>query len=93
MFMERQISSCELLMHILILGTNQLGLDHTPLGLFFFARIVFEHMVHLLEGSALGLWHKEVSPHSGEQAKDGKEDVSTITRVLDKRRGDETLQK
>lgn len=50
-------------------------------------------MVHLLEGSALSLWHEEVSPHPGEQAKDGEEDVSTVARVLDKRRGDETLQK
>lgn len=91
--MEAQIGSCELLMHILILGTNEFGLDHTPLSLFFFARIVFEHMVHLLKGSALGLWHKEESPDSGEQAKDGEEDISTVARVLDKRRGDETLQK
>lgn len=50
-------------------------------------------MVHLLEGSTFGLWHKEVSPYSGEQAKDGEEDVSTVARVLDKGRGDEALQK
>ena len=91
--MAGQIRSCKLPVCVLILGTNQLVLDHTSLSLFFFARIVFEHMVHLLKGSSLGFWHKEVSPYCGEQAKDGEEDVSTVAGVLDERRGDETLQR
>jgi hypothetical protein len=91
--MATQIDSCKFPMVILILGTNKFGLNHTSLGLFFFARIVFEHVVHLLEGPALGFWHKEESPYSGEQAKDSEEDVSTVASVLDERRGDETLQR
>lgn len=80
-------------MVILILSTNKFGLNHTSLSPFIFARIVFEHVVHLLEGPALGFWHKEESPHSSEQAKDREEDVSTVASVLDERWGDESLQK
>lgn len=74
-----------------ILGLNELGFDSSPLLLLCFAGVILEHMVHLFEGSTLGFRHKEESPDSGEHTEDGKEDVGTVSGVLDEWWGDETL--
>ena len=85
--------SSEFPMRSLILSIDQLSFDRVSLGLFFFARIIFEYMVHLLEGSALGFGYEEESPHCSEYAKYGEKDIGTVASILDERRSDKALKK
>lgn len=74
-----------------ILCLDELGFDGSPLLLLCFAGVVLEHVVHLFEGSTLSFRHKEESPDSSEHTEDGKEDVGTVSGILDEWWGDETL--
>lgn len=45
-------------------------------------RLVLEDVVHLFQGSAVGLRDEEVNPDQGNGTKDGEEDICAETNVL-----------
>jgi hypothetical protein len=76
----------------LLLCADQLDLDSVPPCLVCYTGIVFEDMVHLFQGAALGFWDEEEGPDSGQDAEYGEEDVGTVASVLYERGCDQALQ-
>mgnify|MGYP001658216079 CR=1 FL=1 len=76
----------------LLLCADQLDLNSVPLCLVCYTGIVFEDMVHLFQGAALGFWDEEVGPDSSQDAKYGEENVGAIASVLYERGCYQALQ-
>jgi hypothetical protein len=55
-----------------------------------FARVILEHVVHLLECVTHSLRHEEECPNAGEHTEYSKEYVGPVARVFHQRRGDKT---
>lgn len=69
------------------------NLVHNPhLTLLFLNTIyILKNLIHLLQRLTRRLGHTEEREQEGDQAEDGEEGVRAEARVLDERRGDETL--